>query len=500
MTKRLLIGIDLGTTVLKVCVFQGRTGRLEAYAERRLPILGLDAGASEQDPGAVLSAFHGAMREVRVKTGAAWRGVEGVGLAAQGGSSIIADRFTGEALTSMVLWNDRRSSAHLQRLAAEKPPRYWRRHLLAETPPHGLARLRWRREQDPSLFAPHHFHAGAGEFLFFHLTHRWRQDPGNAFQAGSYNAAKQRLDRHPFDLSGLPLSFVAPLRKGHETAPLSPEAAQRFGLREGLPVAGPYIDQEAAYLCAASGMQRPLQCSLGTAWVGNFTLPEATPDGSPCQIVLPSPTGTGCLVVLPLLAGNLTWDWTLRTFLAKRPSLAFRRAAAVFAQRLVPSAGLVVFPWFTLPNPFARTAPGGGAIVGLSAGTDPQDLVRATAAGMTYEFARVFGALKSAHAVEGLVLGGGAARGVYFRQLIAALFAPLPVFWQRDGDLAAARGAIYALEPEAARPKLDPVTLPRAEAAESILEGFAHYCATLGRIYDAPPGGPPFKLHGDHNT
>ena len=83
----------------------------------------------------------------------------------------------------------------------------------------------------------------------------------------------------------------------------------------GIPVAGPYIDQEAGYMSAAGVSESPLQCSLGTAWVGNFVLPDDTTGGSPTQMVLPAPVGNGRLVVQALLAGNVTWDWGLQTLL-----------------------------------------------------------------------------------------------------------------------------------------------------------------------------------------
>ena len=42
--------------------------------------------------------------------------------------------------------------------------------------------------------------------------------------------------------------FVAPLRPGHETAPLSAAGARLLGLTAGIPVAGPYNDHEAGHL------------------------------------------------------------------------------------------------------------------------------------------------------------------------------------------------------------------------------------------------------------
>jgi len=495
MSKGLLIGIDLGTTVLKVCAFDARTGALRGQAAQRPKIHAYPDGGREQNATSVARAFRKVVQDLRHQVGEAWRDVRGIGVAAQGGSSMIAGRATGRPLAPMVLWNDGRTHAYLARIAEQVPARYWRRHVLHDAPPHGLGRLLWLRETRPELFTEDNIHIGAGEYLFFTLTGVWRQDAGNAIQIGSYNAAKKRLDHDPFRWSGLPLSFVAPLRQGHETAPLSRRAGQSLGLPEGVPVAGPYIDQEAAYMATAGVSAHPLQCSLGTAWVGNFVLPDDTTGWSPRQLAIPSPTGPGRLVIMPLAAGNLTWDWALDTFLDADQHTALSRAAAVFAARLLPPEGLVAFPWFTQPNPFHSSAYGGGAFFGLSAQTTREELLRAVAAGMTYELARVFDEVKRSGAVDSAVLGGGASNGPNFRKLIAALLDPLPVLWQRHSDLAAARGSVFAFSKRAARSRTQRVALPKRALVEQIRHGFERYCATLKQVYPSSPGGDGFHFN-----
>lgn len=495
MPRDVLIGIDLGTTVLKVCVFDARNGGLLGQASRRLKVHASPDGGREQKPVAVDRAFVSAVRELRDRLGPAWRGVQGIGLAAQGGSSIIADRSSGKAHTPMILWNDARTGRCLAEATAHLPTRYWRKHVLNDAPPAGLGRILWLKDRQPELFTDANIHIGAGEYLFFRLTGVWRQDAGNAIQAGSYNAAKKRLDRDPFRVTGLPLSFVAPLRQGHELASLSKRGARLLDLPQGLPVAGPYIDQEAAYMSTAGLSDRPLQCSLGTAWVGNFVLPDDTTGRSPRQLVIPSPVGEGRLVIMPLAAGNLTWEWALQTYLSPDPKKALKKAAAVFGKSLLPPEGLVAFPWFTLPNPYEPSAYGAGAFFGVNPQTRREDLVRAVVAGLTYELARIFDEVKRAGAIDSVVLGGGASNGPFFRTLIAGLFAPLPVLWQRDSDLAAARGALFPFSPRAARSTTRRVPQPAANVQRAIERGYSLYCTAVRQAYhQLPPGSQAFRF------
>ena len=378
MAREIVLGIDLGTTVLKLCAFERARGTLLAEATRRLRVDLLPEGGRETPIPALDAAFASALREVRAALGSKWRRLAGIGVAAQGGSSIIAERTSGAPRTPMLLWNDGRAWREQEAIVKRAPGGIWRRSVLSDFAPPGLGRLVWMRGAWPELFTENHIHIGAGEYLFFRLTGTWRQDAGNAIQIGAYNAAKRRLDASLLGLIDIPPAFFAPLREGHGISPLSGEGARLFRAERGIPVAGPYIDQEAGYLAAAGVARRPLDCSLGTAWVGNFVLPSHLEGWSPLQLVIPPPAGAGRLVILPLATGNGAWEWALRE-LAGGASLdaALRRAAALLKQVPAPPEGLVALPWFNQPNPLRAGAAGAGVLFGLGERCSRADLLRA---------------------------------------------------------------------------------------------------------------------------
>lgn len=446
----LLLAIDVGTTELKVAVVSVRGGPCKALGARRLPVLSPEPGAREQDPLALLQALVSVIAGLRRALGADWKRIEGIGLAAQGGSAILMDRETGQAATAMQLWSDMRPMARLAEIAAVKPVAYWQKLSGLDNPGAGLARLLWLRDRHPKMFQGSHLYGGIGELVFFQLTGVWRQDSGNAIQQGCYSIGPERLVPGPLALAGVPLSFVAPLRQGHETHRLSDHGARLLGLAAGIPVAGPYIDHEAGYLSAAATGGRPLQCSLGTAWVGNFVVDGRPPASIGLDLILPSPTASGSLILRVLPAGNVSWEWALTTFLDPRLDRAIRRSDAVFRERLLAHAGLVARPWLTFPHPETPGIAGHGAFTGIAPNTTGHDLLRAMTAGLACEFGRLFTALPSG-VVDRVVLGGGASRGWWFRELLAALFAPLPVFMNDPTEPAGLRGALYAFSRKAAQ-------------------------------------------------
>ncbi|MBI4556240.1 MAG: FGGY-family carbohydrate kinase [Candidatus Hydrogenedentes bacterium] len=493
MKSEILLGVDLGTTVLKVAVFDSATGQVLAQAARRLPVTARDDGAREQDWSQIERALDQAVVEVKKRLRKTWSRVSGIGLASQAGSGIIVDRGSLRPLTPMILWNDARAASHMDALVRKKPVRFWQKHTLRNVPSAGLGRLLWIRERLPRLLSASNIYVGAGEFLLFRLTGVWRQDAGSALQNGCYNAVEARLDQTLLDLAGVTADMVAPLRQGHELHSLTRDAARRLGLGEGIPVAGPYFDQEAGYLSSLGSTSRPMQCSLGTAWVGNFALPERYQGGSPFQIVVPNPSGDGRLVVQPLLTGNVSWDWVLQHLIHKNIEKALERTKPLFEQLLLPPNGLVAIPWLTQTNPFCAESFGAGVFIGLSTGNSRDDLVRATAAGLAFEFARVFDGVKSAQVVDGLVLTGGASKGKCFQLLFSALMAPLPVFVQTE-DLAPARGAIYAFSPKAAQAPVRCVRRPAKTGLERIAHQFSLYRRIFDQLYRNVPGAGAYEV------
>ncbi|MCX6907791.1 MAG: FGGY-family carbohydrate kinase, partial [Verrucomicrobia bacterium] len=421
------LGIDIGSTSLKAAAFDARSGRLLAQTEKRLPLDVDETGKREQDPVALIHALRAAASSLRRQVGERWRNVRGIGLATQGGSTILVNRKTGAPATPMILWNDTRAFGHFHKIAAKFPPRWWRAFSLRDEPGMGLARAQWMRENWPRLFKGNPLYVGAGEHVYFALTGQWRQDACHALQSGCYDARHNRLTTRPLARLGLPADFFAPLRQGHETHPLTQDAAALLKLPAGIPVAGPYNDHEAGYLSVLHVSRQPLECSLGTAWVGNFVLPPAFRGGSPFQLCIAAPTGNGRQVIMPLMTGNVTLDWALSTFVHADHPTALARAAGLLSKQMLPPQGLVALPWLNRPNALRPAHAGSAAFFGIGPATTPADLFRAVVAAMAFEFARVLDRVAKSGAVDSLVLCGGTAKSAHIRSLFAALFAPMPV-------------------------------------------------------------------------
>jgi xylulokinase len=496
MARRILLGIDLGTTRLKAAAVDTKAGRPLAACSAKLPVRAAEDGTREQDLSAVDQALRRVVRKLRRGLGERWGQVAGVGVAAQGGSAILVDRGTGRPHTAMQLWNDTRPLGLLTEIAARKPGRYWRDLTHLPSPGAGLARICWLRERRPELFKEGNLYVGAGEYVYFHLTGVWRQDAGNALQTGCYDVRRHRLAPGPLRLVGVDPAFVAPMRRGHETHPLQESGAKLLALPAGLPVAGPYIDHEAAYQAAAGVSTWPLLCSLGTAWVGSYVQQHTAPPDGALSLVLPSPTGRGDLVLRVMRAGTGTWDWALATLLSGSPRSALARAEAVFQEKLLPPEGLLALPWVTGRNLVDPACAGGGGFVGIGPHTTRADLLRAVAAGMCFELAHTLGPVLASDAIDSVVLCGGAAAGWYFRALLAALLAPRRVLWLENDQTVAACGAVQSLRASPAGARARRVGLPSVRLQERVQAGYLRYRRLCQALADGLRDQSPSVLDG----
>lgn len=491
--KSLYIGIDLGTTGLKVAAYESPSGKRVAGEEASLPVVTEPNGRREQSPDLIIKRLKKAMASIARTCGGLER-VEGIGVASQGGSGIVVERATGRALTPMTLWNDSLALGEYQALVERLPVSFWRTRTRREAPGMGLARIAQIRESSPALLGEQNLYAGAGDYTFFHLTGVWRQDACHALQTGVYDARKDSLSRELAALADMSTDFFPPLRRGHEQHPLTSSAAKLLGLREGIPVAGPYMDHEAGYLSAAQISSQPMQCSLGTAWVGNFQLPGKVKGYTPFQLAIPSPAAEGTLVIQPLLTGNVTWNWALEHLVGGSASSALVMQARLLQAAPLPPAGLTCIPWLNRPHPLDPTLLGGCTFSGLGPGTERSDLLRAVAAGMAYEFHRVFEPVAVSGVIDSVVLSGGTSRSPHFQQLIAELLAPLPAYLLEDAAWMGTRGCLYAFRPEVARAGAVPIVCDGVLDRDSLAAGQSMYNDVFKRLYGHVRLGDPYKL------
>ncbi len=113
-----VVALDQGTTSSRAIVFDER-GRLVASAQQETTQIFPRPGWVEHDPAEIWSTQAGVTAEALDRAHIRPRDVAAVGITNQRETTVVWDRDTGEPIHNAIVWQDRRTAGHCDRLRAE---------------------------------------------------------------------------------------------------------------------------------------------------------------------------------------------------------------------------------------------------------------------------------------------------------------------------------------------------------------------------------------------
>jgi glycerol kinase len=248
-----LLAIDQGTTSTRAIVFDGE-GRPLGRGQVELPQHFPGPGRVEHDPEEIwrdtVAVVDSALADADVTTA----DLDGVGITNQRETVILWDRATGEPVHRAIVWQDRRTAEHCERLVAEgREAAIRERTGLVPDPYFSATKLAWMLENVPGARR----HAEAGElafgtvdcFLLWRLTggRVHATDATNASRTMLFDIRRQEWDEELLRQFGVPREVLPEVR----------DSAGDFGATEdGVPITGIAGDQQAAavgQVCFAPG-------------------------------------------------------------------------------------------------------------------------------------------------------------------------------------------------------------------------------------------------------
>lgn len=242
----LLLGIDAGTTALKVGVF-GEDGRPLAVATEEYALVTPAPGRAELDPDTYWGATVDATRRALAAAGVSGRDVGALAVSSQGETVTAVDR-EGLALGPSLVWLDNRATVEAAELAAafDRATVYAATGVPAINPTWTATKLLWWRRHDPALFA------GAARFLLVEdlllhrLTGRFVTEGGVQCTSLLYDIRARGWWAPMLDRLGVAPDRLPELAgPGEAVGTLRPGAADALGLSRGVLVVAGGMDQGA---------------------------------------------------------------------------------------------------------------------------------------------------------------------------------------------------------------------------------------------------------------
>lgn len=479
------LGIDLGTSGVKALLIDGDQKAI-ASGHGKLDVSRPHPGWSEQDPAQWVKACEDAIGELKASHPKELAAVKGIGLSGHMHGATLIDA-SDKVLRPCILWNDTRS--HKEAAALDADPRFRKITGNIVFPGFTAPKLVWVKDNEPGVFAKVAKVLLPKDYLRLWLAGEHISEMSDSAGTSWLDVEKRAWSGELLAATGLTEKQMPSLVEGTDAAgTLRPELAAKWGMGEGVVIAGGAGDNAAS--AAGMGTVQPGQAfvSLGTSGVlfaaNGAYLPN--PESAVHTFCHCLPATWHQMGVILSATDSLNW-------LSGVTGKSAGDLTGELGDELKAPGSVTFLPYLSGERTPHNDAAIRGAFTGLGHESGRAALTQAVLEGVTFAFRDSLEALKAAgtELTRVTAIGGGSRSRYWLKSIATALGIPVDV--PADGDFGAAFGAarlgLIAAE------KADPfaVCAPplTAETIEPVVGLAAAYDEAYGRyraLYPAIKG------------
>ncbi len=417
MDGRLLMGIDIGTSVVK-CVIFDPEGRELACARAKTNVIREEAAYSEIDMESLWELTKDCIREAI--TGLTRRGemISAIGISGTASGLWALDEKY-RPVSRAILWNDGRAAAIIA--SWEKAGTLRQIFEIGGNtvfPGYPVALARWSKENSPENWNRVRHVIFNKDWIRWKLTGELATDPSDVGYLPG-NIRERSYSNELFNLCGVPelRDKLPEIRDSGSVAGfVTSEIARELGLGKNVPVVAGLVDVAASTLGAGAYFPGTACSVIGTSCINSVISSE--------PIFEPQGVGISCATVgntwirsLVNTAGTVNLDWILNTLNLAENDFATLEAMA----QSIPlgSGGILYLPYLNttgvvspVVNPYAR-----GIFSGLSVNHGRREMARAVYEGLALSIHDCYQNMSGK--CDSLTICGGGARSRFLLQMIA---------------------------------------------------------------------------------
>lgn len=239
MSKRYLLGFDVGSSSVKASLVNVETGVVEAdahYPEKEAPITAVKAGWAEQEPQMWWDNAKKSLKDIMQRTGATGKDIKAIGISYQMHGLVCVDKNL-NVLRPSIIWCDSRAVPYGEKAFKDLGSEKCLSHLLNSPGNFTLSKLAWVKENEPETFKKIYKAMLPGDYIAMKLSGKVNTtisglSEGIAWDFKEKRPAKFLLDYFGFDESLVP--DIVPTFSVQST--VSADAAAELGLEAGTPI------------------------------------------------------------------------------------------------------------------------------------------------------------------------------------------------------------------------------------------------------------------------
>ena len=459
-----VIGVDLGTSGTKTVQFD-ETGRVIASHTIEYPLYQPQNGYAEQEPADWREAAFDTIRAVMDKSGISPDDVKGIGLSGQMHGLVMLDA-ENRVLRRSIIWCDQRTAAE----CAEMTETLGLDRLMAITANPALtgftaSKILWVRNHEPEIYEKCRHILLPKDYVRFCLTGEYATEVSDASGMQLLDIPGRCWSDEVLEKLKIDKRLLAKVYESPEiTGTLTREAAERCGLKPGIPVVGGAGDNAAAAVGTGVVRDGKAFTTIGTSGVVFAHTSEITidPKGRVHTFCCAVP---GAWHVMGVTQGaGLSLKWFRDNFCESEKETAALMGVDPYylmdkaaLESPIGANRLLYLPYLMGERTPHLDPDARGVFFGLSAMHTKRDMLRAVMEGVTYslrdcvEVCREMGVNVS----DMMACGGGGTSPVW-RQMLADLYGvPVGTVESKEGPalgvaiLAMVGAGMYASVPEA---------------------------------------------------
>ncbi|GGZ29192.1 carbohydrate kinase [Echinicola pacifica] len=237
--RKILLGYDIGSSSVKATLLDADSGKVlasEGQPKEEMPIDAPQSNWAEQDPMMwwryITLATKNLLQQASVKAGE----IQAIGISYQMHGLVLVDKEQ-EVLRPSIIWCDSRAVSIGNEAFGTLGAEYCLPHLLNSPGNFTASKLKWVKENEPSVYERIHKAMLPGDFIAMKLTGEIFTSESGLSEGVFWDFKNNALSQKLLDHYGIDKSILAqPLPSFAEGGRVSSKTAKELGLDEGIPV------------------------------------------------------------------------------------------------------------------------------------------------------------------------------------------------------------------------------------------------------------------------
>ncbi len=444
----LLLGIDLGSSSVKVSVVDGATGKALSTASwppTEMEISAPVPGWAEQDPEAWWKNFVLALASCLDPLGAKRKDIGAIGISYQMHGLVVVDK-NRKVLRPSIIWCDSRA-VEIGSKAFDRLGKDFSLHHLLNSPGNFTAsKLAWVKENEPSIYRNIHKIMLPGDYLAMRLTDEIKTSYTGLSEGIFWDFMRGEISGELLDYFGISPELLAdPVKSFSIQGGLTVDAAAELGLTPGIPVSYRAGDQPNNALSLNVLKPGEVAATAGTSGViyGVSDRAQFDPMSRINTFLHVNHTErlTRLGVLLCINGTGILNSWLKRNTGA---GLTYPEMNNLAAAVNPGSDGLMILPFGNGAERMFRNSDIGASVHGLNFNIHRQEhLYRAAQESIAYSFRFGLEIMKET-GINPTVIRAGESNmflSKVFRDILSSLTSTVITLYNTDGSIGAARGA-----------------------------------------------------------